>query len=173
MFPRSYATAAVIASIVIGLVGGIVVVREAPTLFADPGTKAIPRSTPEPTINEFAFPPTPEKVIAALHALGTRQTMVDVFPLPDFLQSTDIDPDSVHRVLTTGDGSELWIGRTATELCLLFSSTNPFPTDGISAGSSCQPPTEFAKTGIVLQEGNDRWTWDGKHFTTTIEAVGD
>ena len=175
MYPRSYAVAALIVSLVIGLVGGIVVVRESPTLFTasaagkSPVPEPAPTPTPSRTINPFAFPPTPPKVIAALHALGTTRTRLDVFPEPSFLAATAVDSSTVHRVLTTDDGSTLWIGRTADRLCLLFSSVNPSPTQGIYAGSTCATPADFAQDGLVLQEGNDRWTWNGEHFTTTIE----
>jgi len=177
MYPRSYAVAALIVSLVIGLVGGIVVVRESPALFAASTSKS--GSVPEPfdgptrgparTIDPLGFPPTPPKVIAALHALGTKRSSLDDFPAPSFLTATAVDPSTVHRVLTTDDGSTLWIGRTADRLCLLFSSVNPSPTQGIYAGSSCATPADFAQDGLTLQEGNDRWTWNGERFTTTIE----
>jgi hypothetical protein len=175
MFPRSYAIVALIASLVIGLVGGIVVVREAPNLFAASASASEPVEGPTPnasrTIDPLAFPPPPAKVVAALHALGTKQTSRDLFPLPKFLQETNVDASTIHLVLTTGDGSELWIGRTSTQLCLLYSSSNPFPADGIGAGSSCLGLNRFAESGLTLQENNDRWTWNGERFTTTIEQT--
>ncbi|HEX4441935.1 MAG TPA: hypothetical protein VHZ81_00045 [Galbitalea sp.] len=177
MYPRSYAIAALIVSLVIGLIGGIVVVRESPALFAAPaagksgvpGTVEGPTPSPSRSLDPFAFPPTPPKVIAALHALGTTRTSLDNFPAPTFLTATAVDASTVHRILTTDDGSTLWIGRTADRLCLLFSSVNPSPTQGIYAGSSCATPADFAQDGLTLQEGNDRWTWNGERFTTTIE----
>ena len=132
-----------------------------------PGTGPTSDSTSLPVT--VSAQPKPSKLISALHALGSPQTASDVYPLPSFLTETDIDPSTVHRIQTTADGSTLWIGRTPNTICLLFSSGNPFPTNGISAGASCPTTTQFSESGAVLQEGVDHWTWDGKHFTTTIE----
>ena len=162
------AVVALSASLVVGLAGGVVFERQSPATFA-----SAPRPTPSPStkVDPFAFPPVPTRVVSALGALGRKQTAADVkFPVPSFITTTDVDPSTVHLVLTTDDGSELWIGRTADRLCLLYSSTNPFPTDGIDAGSTCLTPSQFADTGLTLREGNDLWTWNGVSFTTTIAA---
>jgi hypothetical protein len=131
-----------------------------------PDTTGIPDATPLPNLVGGSHP---SKIISALHALGSTQTASDIYPLPQFLTETDIDPSTVHRIETTADGSTLWIGRTPNTICLLFSSGNPFPTNGIAAGASCPTTTQFSESGAVLQEGVDRWTWDGESFTTTIE----
>ena len=156
---------ALVASIAVGLAGGIELARQSPQLFL---SKPAPSSKPRHTVDPFAFPPMPPKTIAALHALGTTQTPSDAFPVPSFISATHVDPTTTHRILTTSDGSVLWIGRTSQRLCLMFSSSDPFPTNGIVAGSSCANPTQFADSGLVLQEGNDTWTWNGVRFTTTI-----
>lgn len=153
-----------IASIAVGAVTGAMFVRESPGTFSTPPT---PNPTTSHTVDPYDFPPVPANTVAALHALGTAQTKADVFPLPSFITATHVDAATTHRVLTTGDGSVLWIGRTSQRLCLLFTSSDP-TTTGISAGSSCETLNQFAASGLVLQEGNDGWTWNGKRFTTTI-----
>jgi hypothetical protein len=153
-----------VASLAVGAVTGAMFVRESPGIFS---ASPAPAATTSHTIDPYDFPPVPAKTVAALHALGTAQTKSDVFPVPSFITATHVDPATTHRVLTTGDGSVLWIGRTSQRLCLLFTSSDP-AASGTTAASSCQTLQQFAESGLVLREGNDGWTWDGRRFTTTI-----
>jgi len=156
---------AVLVSILVGALGGVIFVRQSPATFASTPKHS---AHPSPSHDTFGSPLAPAKVVSAMHALGAKQTSSDVFPVPSFITTTDVLPASIHFVMTTDDGSKLWIGRTSAALCLLFSSGDPSPADGIDAGSTCQPPTQFAESGLTLREGNDLWTWNGASFTTTI-----
>jgi hypothetical protein len=156
---------AVIASLAIGSLAGVIVVRESPATFSTAKNHTVNLA---PKDSSVSSPLTPAKVISAMHALGAKQTAIDKFPVPSFLTTTDVLPTSVHLILTTDDGSELWIGRTTSALCLIYASSTPSPSDGIDAGSTCQTASQFASSGLTLREGADLWTWNGATFTTTI-----
>ncbi|HEX4401954.1 MAG TPA: hypothetical protein VHZ98_11545 [Galbitalea sp.] len=105
---------------------------------------------------------------AALKSLVAPQTKADKgFPLPAYSGTAPIQPASVHRILTSSDGATLWIGRSDTDICLMWSRHDP--TDGnIEGGETCSTPTQFATQGLTLSEGSNGWTWNGIAFTTTL-----
>jgi hypothetical protein len=148
--------------IVIGLFAGgaigILVTRSesALSIGGAPATSDTP--TPEPT-------PDPA---AALRSLLVPQTKADKgYPLPEGSGPFPIQPASVHRIMTAGDGATLWAARSDSEICLMW--THRSSSDGIEGGMACAAPSEFATRGLSLSEGGTSWTWNGIAFTTTID----
>jgi hypothetical protein len=147
----------VIVGLFAGAVVGIMVTR--PELAATPGA-ASASDAPTPA-------PTPDAT-AALKLLLLAQTKADKdYP---FLVSSGhgaIQPASVHRIMTATDGATLWIGRSDSGICLMWSRTDTTDS-GIAGAVTCASPGEFDKNGLTLSDGQNRWSWDGLQFTTTL-----
>ncbi len=160
---RSLVPLLVLAGLAVGVGVGV--------LFAHAGSVA---ASPEPNpstgvVTDFGFTPIGPQFASASSALAelrSKQTAADVFPLPSFTTTLDIEPKSIHRILTTGDGLTLWTGRTSEDICLLFTGTDA--TSRLDAGSNCATPSEFGTDGLTLSDGRDQWSWNGVAFTTTI-----
>jgi hypothetical protein len=137
---------------------GILVTRpqSTPSIVADAGSST---PTPTPTAN----------AAAALKSLLVPQTEADKgYPLPGSTSPFAIQPASVHRILTSPDGTTLWTGRSDTGICLMWSRDDA-TNGGIAAESTCAAPSEFAKSGLTVSERGYAWTWNGIVFTTTVE----
>ena len=140
-----------------GAVIGFLVTRPEPTATIG-GATASGIPTPASTAN----------AAAALKSLVAPQTKADKgFPLPAYSGTAPIQPASVHKILTSSDGATLWIGRSDTDICLMWSRHDP--TDGnLEGGVTCSTPQQFATQGLTLSEGSNGWTWNGIAFTTTL-----
>jgi hypothetical protein len=148
--------------IVVGLFAGaaigILVTRPEPVASIESGAAASGAPSPAPTSD----------AAAALKSLLTPQTKADkAFPLPITSGPSTIQSASIHRVLTAADGATLWVGRSDTGICLMWSRARP-TDDGIGGGVTCAAPAEFAKHGLTLSEGANSWSWNGVAFTTTL-----
>ncbi|HMH59294.1 MAG TPA: hypothetical protein VK537_08945 [Galbitalea sp.] len=147
--------------VVVGLFAGAAIGVLVAHPAASPSIGAAPASsTPAPA-------PTADAA-AALKSLLVPQTEADKeYPLPGSTTPFAIQPASVHRILTSPDGTTLWTGRSDTGICLMWSRDDT-TNGGISAESTCATPSEFAKSGLTLSERGYAWTWNGILFTTTV-----
>jgi hypothetical protein len=158
---RSLAPLLVVIGLIAGAIGGVLVAHSGGASI-DPTTADATGSTPSPAPTADAG--------AALKSLLVPQTKADkAFPLQSASTTLDIQPASIHRILTAADGATLWTGRTGTDICLMW--TAPARLDGSAGGIGCATPTAFADGGIKLSEGLVTWTWDGTTFTTTVANV--
>jgi hypothetical protein len=147
--------------VIVGLFAGAVIgLLAARTESAPPTGAAAASSTP-------TAEPTPDAA-AALKSLLVPQTKADkAFPLPISSGPSTIQSASIHRILTAADGATLWVGRSDTGVCLMWSGAHP--TDGgIAGGVDCEAPSVFAKRGLTLSEGAYAWSWNGIAFTTVV-----
>jgi hypothetical protein len=148
--------------IVVGLFAGaaigVLVTRSEPVVPI--GSEAAASATPTPA-------PTPDPT-AAFRLLLVPQTKADkAFPLPISSGPSTIQSASIHRVLSTPDGATLWVGRSDTGICLMWSRAHP-TDDGIAGGVTCAAPSAFARHGLTLSDGANTWSWNGIAFTTTM-----
>lgn len=112
-------------------------------------------------------------VVQANAWLARPQTKADVFPVHGYAITLGLTTRSIHRILTTTDGTTLWIGRTSAAICLLWTAkpdTAYFDTTAstVTSASACATPTAFAASGLTLGYQNDVWSWDGSAFSTTV-----
>jgi hypothetical protein len=155
---RSLIPLLVVAGLFAGALTGVLVTRAdfvASTPAAEPTAVATPEPTPDPA--------------AALKSMMAPQTAADKqYP---FLHGTTpgaIQPASIHRVLIAADGATLWVGRSDSGICMMWS--RPDVTDsGIAGAATCASPSEFGRNGLTLSEGVNAWSWNGIDFT---EAPG-
>ncbi len=106
---------------------------------------------------------------AALKSMLVPQTADDKgFPLQTVSSTLDIQPASIHRILTAADGATLWTGRTDTDICLMWTAAAAHQGDSADGGIGCATPTAFANGGLTVSEGLVSWTWNGRSFITSI-----
>lgn len=163
---RSLVPLIVLAGLAVGVASGLGFARAAPTVLASPISTPAPATGVESSFGFTPIGPQYASASAATAALKAKQSAADVFPLPSFTKTLDVEPASIHRILTTNDGLTLWIGRTSEDICLLFSG--PDATSSLDAGSNCATPSEFGTDGLTLSDGKDQWSWNGVDFTTTV-----
>jgi len=163
---RSLVPLLVVVGVALGLAGGVAFARAAPTAFAAPEPSATTPTVYQLPANSVLQSASTQD---ALNELAAPQTSRDAFPLTSFTKTLDIEPTSIHRILTTDDGLTLWIGKTSEDICLLFSG--PDATSSLDAGSNCATPDEFGTDGLTLSDGRDKWSWDGSGFTTSISGA--
>lgn len=147
--------------VVVGLIAGCTV----GFLVTRPGPAATPGSA---TASETPTPvPTPDAA-EALKSLLLPQIAADKnYPFLAGSGRGAIQPASVHRILTAPDGAALWVGRTDSGICMMWSRMDT--TDaGIAGAATCDSPGDFAKQGLTLTDGSDTWSWNGLYFTTTL-----
>jgi hypothetical protein len=163
---RSLVPLLVVVGLLAGAVIGIVATR--PELVpTTPGSGASTSPTPAPTPN----------AAAALKSLLVPQTKADKgYP---FLADSGrgalqrgsgraaLQPASVHRITTAPDGAVLWVGRSDTGICMMWSRTDATDS-GIAGATTCDSPGDFEKDGLTLSDGTDTWSWNGIYFTTTL-----
>ena len=149
----------VIIGLGLGLTGGILVAHVSPSILS-----AAPSATPtaKPTRSPGPLP----DATRALAELSSPQLPTDVFPIPAFGKSLNLEKTSIHRILTTEDNVTLWIGRSPQDICMMYTGgEGPYEPD---AAASCASIFEFGDSGLTLHFDRDTWTWDGTSFTTTV-----
>ena len=155
---RSLLPLLVLTGLFAGAVGGVLLARAQATN-VEPLPAAAAGSTPTPAPRADAG--------AALASMLVPQSSADKqFPLSGTLTTFDIQPASVHRILTTSDGATLWTGRTDTDICLIWTASGR--ADGSTGGIGCATPLAFANGGVSVSEGLVTWSWNGTAFTTTL-----
>jgi hypothetical protein len=155
---RSLVPLLVVVGLFAGALGGVLLAHAEGTSI-DPATADATGSTPTPAPTADAG--------AALKSLLVPQTKADKeFPLQSASTTLDIQPASIHRILTAADGATLWTGRTDTDICLMWTAASRSAQS--SGGIGCATPIAFADGGLKLSEGLITWTWDGTNFTTTL-----
>jgi hypothetical protein len=147
----------VIAGLLVGGFGGVLLAHAQSGAVAQISADATGR-TPSPA-------PTADAALA-LKSLLIPQTGADKkFPLTGTETTLNIQPASIHRILTVADGATLWTSRTDTDICMMWSGSSR--DNGSTGGVACSTPTAFADGGLSLTEGLITWTWDGTTFITT------
>jgi hypothetical protein len=147
----------VIVGLFIGGFGGVLIAHAQSGAVAQISADATGR-TPSPA-------PTADAALA-LKSLLVPQTSADKkFPLTGTETTLNIQPASIHRILTVADGATLWTSRTDNDICMMWSGSSR--DHGSTGGVACSTPTAFADGGLSLTEGLVMWTWDGTTFVTT------
>jgi hypothetical protein len=155
--PRSLVALLVVIGLFAGGVAGVLIAHGQSGV-VDPISADATGSTPLPVPTADAG--------AALKSLLIPQTKADTqFPLKSAASSLDIQPASIHRIMTNADGATLWTARTGNDICMMW--TAPGRADGNDSDFGCATPSAFANGGLRLTEGLTTWTWDGSTFTTT------
>jgi hypothetical protein len=147
----------VVVGLFAGAAVGVLATRPEATT-TTPGASATTTPTPTPTPN----------AVLALKSLLAPQTKADKdYPFLVASGHGAIQPASVHRIMTAPDGAVLWVGRSDTGVCMMWSRPDK-TDDGIAGASTCAAPAEFDSSGLTLSDGPNSWTWNGIDFTTTL-----
>jgi hypothetical protein len=154
---RSILPLLLVIGLVIGAGAGIAVAKSVPSILpvASVAT-AVPKAK--------AHPVTPNGTTEALAELSSPQTATDKFPEGGFAASLDLETNSVHRIVTTPDGVTLWIARSHSDICMLYTTAEtPLGSD---SAATCESVAKFGKDGLHLQFDSVSWSWHGGAFET-------
>jgi hypothetical protein len=157
---RSLLPLAIVIALFVGAVGGVLLAHtRAGSVSAASADATGSTPTPAPTADAGA----------ALKSLLLPQSKADKgFPLQSVSSTLNIQPASIHRILTAADGATLWTGRTDTDICLMWTAPPTHQGDSADGGVGCATPTAFANGGLTISEGLVSWTWNGRSFSTSI-----
>jgi hypothetical protein len=158
---RSLSPLLVIIGVAIGVVVGVFVAHSQDAV-SDPDSVNAPGHSPSPAPTANAT--------AALKSFLVSQTAADkTFPLLTYATTLDIQPTSVHRILTSSDGVTLWTAHSSTDICLIWTTEATGQAGGATGGASCATPVAFVNGGLTVSAGVESWSWNGRDFTTTVD----